>query len=55
LVFELHALQETLIEIEASIHVGGPDAAWPGILGRRIYVAKETQGSHRPPQVKEQA
>ena len=42
LVFELDALQERPVEIEALIHVGEPDDAWPGSLGRRIYVAKQS-------------
>jgi hypothetical protein len=41
LVFELHALQDKLIEIEVSVHVGEPDTSWPGHFGRRVYVAKE--------------
>ncbi|MGW4945850.1 hypothetical protein ACWEOZ_30200 [Actinoplanes sp. NPDC004185] len=41
LVFELHALQDKLIDIEASIHVGEPGARWPGHLGRRVYLAKD--------------
>ncbi|WP_030443539.1 hypothetical protein [Actinoplanes subtropicus] len=41
LVFELHALQDKLIDIEASVHVGEPGAAWPGSLGRGVYRAKE--------------
>lgn len=41
LVFELYALQDKLIDIEASVHVGKPGTAWPGYLGRRVYLAKE--------------
>ncbi|MBB4743779.1 hypothetical protein BJY16_007238 [Actinoplanes octamycinicus] len=42
LVFELEALQDRAIAIEAAVHVGDPGAAWPGDLGRRVYLAKPT-------------
>ena len=41
LVFELEALQDGPIAIEASVFVGAPNADWPGSSGRRVYVAKE--------------
>jgi hypothetical protein len=41
LLFELEALQDSPIAIEASVFVGAPNADWPGISGRRVYVAKE--------------
>jgi hypothetical protein len=41
MIFELDALREGAIRIEASIYVGAPDNAWPGREGRLIYLAKE--------------
>jgi len=40
LVFELEALQDGPITLEASIFVGAPSGDWPGISGRSIYMAK---------------
>jgi hypothetical protein len=40
LVFELEALQEGPIAIEASIFVGAPSRDWPGISRRKVYMAK---------------
>lgn len=41
MIFELDALREGAIRIEASLYVGAPDSAWPGRKGRLIYLAKE--------------
>lgn len=41
LVFELEALQEGPVTIDASVYEGEPGAAWPGSLARRVYWAKE--------------
>ena len=41
LVFELSALQDKLIDIDVLVHAGEPGTAWPGHLGRRVYLAKE--------------
>jgi hypothetical protein len=40
LVFELEALQDGPIAVEASIFVGAPSGDWPGINRRKIYMAK---------------
>jgi hypothetical protein len=42
LIYELDALQDRSVEIKASVHVGEPSATWPGSLGRRVHVAKQT-------------
>lgn len=41
IIFELHTLQSGPIEVDLSVHVGLPNDEWPGILGRRVFVAKD--------------
>ena len=41
LIFELEALQEGPVAIDASVHEDEPSAAWPGSLARQVYRAKE--------------
>jgi hypothetical protein len=42
LVFELEALQDRAVTVMSAIFVGAPDASWPGNLGRRVYMARES-------------
>jgi hypothetical protein len=42
MVFELDALREGSTRILTAIHVGSPDAAWPGRAGRLIYLARRS-------------
>ncbi len=41
MLFELDALRGGATRIEASVHVGAPNGAWPGRVGRLLYLAKE--------------
>lgn len=41
LIFELEALQEGPVAIEASVHEDESGAPWPGSRARRVYRAKE--------------
>lgn len=41
IIFELRTLQSGPIEVNLSVHIGLPNADWPGISGRRVFVAKD--------------
>ncbi|MDG4787111.1 hypothetical protein O7626_14430 [Micromonospora sp. WMMD1102] len=44
MIFELDALRDGSVRIEASVYVGIPDGAWPGRGGRLLFLSKDLDG-----------